>query len=78
MQDKEDDKKFFINIEGTEYPWGRETITVSEIRTLGKLPANLPVIEEDPDGRETTLQEGQVVTIKPGHRHGRASRYKRG
>jgi hypothetical protein len=78
MQEKDDGRKFFINIEGVEYPWDRETITVSEIRTLGKLPANLPVIEEDPDGREITLQEGQTVTIKPGHRHGRASRYKRG
>jgi hypothetical protein len=71
-------KKFFVNIEGTEYPWDKETITVSEIRQLGSLPSNLPVIEEDTDGKETTLAENATVTLKPGHRHGRASRYKRG
>lgn len=78
MPDNNAGKKFFVNIEGTEYEWNRETITVAEIRTLGNLPANLPVIEEDPDGHETTLQEGQTITLKPGHRLGRASRYKRG
>jgi hypothetical protein len=71
-------QKFFVNIEGHEYEWDKPTITVSEIRELGGLPADQPVISEDPEGRERPLAENEVVTIKPGHRHGRAAKYKRG
>ena len=78
MQEHDKGKKYYINIEGKEYPWDRETISTQEIRALGNLPADLPVVEEDPEGRERTLREDEIITIKPGHRHGRASRYKRG
>jgi len=71
-------QKFLVNIEGHEYPWDKPTVTVPEIRQLGNLPSDQPVIEEDAEGRERTLAENEVVTIKPGHRHGRAPKYKRG
>jgi len=71
-------KKYFVNIEGTEYPWDKETITVAEIRALGNLPQNLPVVEEFPDGTERTLSEGETIELKPGHRFGRAPKFKRG
>lgn len=71
-------KKLFINIEGTEYSWDFETITTSQIRTLGNLPPDQPVVVEDPEGGERTLAENETVTIKPGHRLGRAPKYKRG
>lgn len=71
-------KKFFVNIEGTEHPWDRETITVPEIRSLGNLPPDLPVIMELPDGTEETLAEDAVVQLKPGHRFGRAPKFRRG
>ena len=71
-------KKFFIDIEGKEYEWPNETITVPEIRTLGSLPADQPVVQEDKEGTERTLAENEVITLQPGHRHGRAPRYKRG
>src|SRR5688500_4235544 len=72
------DKKFFVNIEGIEYPWDKETISVAEIRQLGNLPTDQPVIEELPDGTERTLTNTEVIEIKPGHRFGRAPKYKRG
>lgn len=82
MNAKNDDHgqgpKYFVNIEGTEYEWPKDTITVQEIRTLGGLPANLPVLEETPEGTERTLPENEVIQLKPGHRFGRASKYKRG
>jgi hypothetical protein len=82
MNAKNDDHgqgpKYFVNIEGTEYEWAKDTITVQEIRTLGGLPANLPVLEETPEGTERTLPEDEVIHLKPGHRFGRASKYKRG
>ena len=71
-------KKFFLNIEGHEYEWEEPTITVAQIRQLGSLPTDQPVICEDPEGRERTLAENEAVEIKPGHRHGRAPKYKRG
>lgn len=71
-------EKFYINIEGREYPWDKDTITTQEIRTLGNLPTDLPVVEEKPDGVERTLAENEVIELKPGHRFGRAPKYKRG
>lgn len=73
-----DGKKYFINIEGQEYPWDRETITVQEIRQLGNIPADQSIVHESPDGTERTLVEGETVELKPGHRHGRTAKYKRG
>lgn len=70
--------KYFVDIEGTEYPWEKETITVAEIRKLGNLPADQPVIEIDPDNNERTLAEDEVVTLKPGHRFGKQVKFKRG
>ena len=71
-------KKYFVTIEGKEYPWERETITTTEIRTLGNLPADMPVVEEFPDGTERTLAENETVELKPGHGFGRAPKFKRG
>jgi hypothetical protein len=70
--------KYFVEIEGEEYPWPKETITVPEIRQLGNLPTNLPVIEVDPDNNERTLPENEVITLKPGHRFGKKVKFKRG
>jgi hypothetical protein len=75
---QEEDQKLFINVEGTDYPWDRDTITVPEIRRLGNIPADVPVLEESPEGTERTLSENEMVTLKPGHRHGRAAKYRRG
>lgn len=71
-------KKYFVNVEGTEYEWEKDTITVPEIRNVGTLPADQPVVEELPDGTERTVPEDEVIHLKPGHRYGRAAKYKRG
>jgi len=70
--------KFFVDIEGVEYAWFESTITVQQIRELGNLPPDLPVIEVDKDNVERTLSEDEVVELKPGHRFGMKVRYKRG
>jgi hypothetical protein len=70
--------KYFVNIEGHDYEWSKNTITVAEIRTLGGLPADQGVVQEDQDGTERTLAANETITLQPGHRHGRAPRYKRG
>ncbi len=77
-QNNKQGPKYFVEIEGTEYEWSKETITVPEIRQLGNLPPDQPVIEVDPDNNERTLAEDEVVTLKPGHRFGKKISYKRG
>jgi len=72
------ENKYYENIEGKEYPWDKETISVGEIRALKKLPRDLPVVEEFPNGTEKTLGDNDVVLLKPGHRYGRAPKFKRG
>lgn len=71
-------KKYYINIEGVEYPWGTETISVKNMRALANLPAGLSIVEEFPDGTEKTLVDTNVIALKPGHRYGRAPKFKRG
>ena len=71
--------QFFINIEGEQYPWDRPTITVLEIRLIGRLPENQGVLEINlEDNTERTLGECEVVHIKPGHAFAKKIRYKRG
>lgn len=71
-------KKFFVCIEGEQYPWPEETITVSQIRELAGLPKDLPVIEVMPDNTERTLAEDEVIELKPGRRFGKKICFKRG
>jgi hypothetical protein len=71
--------KYFVNIEGEEYPWDRPTITVLEIRLIGRLPQDQGVIEINlEDNTERTLGECEVVELKPGHAFAKKVRYKRG
>ncbi len=75
----EEGRKFQVNIEGVVYDWNRETITVPEIRELGHLPSNTPVIEVDlRDNTEITLAETAVVELKPGKGFGKKVGFKRG
>jgi hypothetical protein len=71
--------KYEINIEGTMHPWGKATITVPELRELGPLPADLPVIQVDlKTNEEHTLDETAVIELKPGQGFGRKVGFKRG
>lgn len=70
--------KYLVEIEGTEYPWEKDTITTEEIITLGHLPPDQGVILVDENNVERTLAPGEVVELKPGHRFGKKVRFKRG
>jgi hypothetical protein len=70
---------FEINIEGRVFAWHERTITPAQIRELGGLPADQPVIEIDfQDNTERTLAEGEVVEVKPGRGFGKKVGFKRG
>jgi hypothetical protein len=78
MANNDKSQNFFVEIDGTEYEWDQDTITVQQIRDLGNIPAGTPVIEVDPDNNETTLSDTAVITLKPGHRFGKKVKFKRG
>jgi hypothetical protein len=71
--------KYTINIEGSAYPWDQDTITVPQLRDLGNLPADTPVIEVDlKTNVEQTLDDTAIVEIRPGQGFGRRVSFKRG
>lgn len=72
-------RRFLIDIEGTDYPWHKDTISVSEIRDLGSLTGPEPIVEVDlVENTERTLAEDAVVDVKPGHGFAKKIRFKRG
>lgn len=71
--------EFCVNIEGVDYPWDHHTITVPQIRELGGLPADQPMLEINLEtNTERTLDECAVVELKPGHAYCKKVKYKRG
>ena len=55
-----------ISIEGQTHPWGRDTISVAEIRELGGIPQDVDVVAVDlVDGGQRVLGEDAVHEIPP-------------
>ena len=62
MADEADTGQYEVLIEGKAHPWDKDTISVADIRQLGNLPPDIPVVEEDlRDGTERTLTEDEVL-----------------
>lgn len=70
--------KYFVDIEGTEHPWPKNTITTEEIVTLGGWDPAQGVIQIDEHNNERTLAPGEVVELKPGHGFSKKIKWKRG
>jgi hypothetical protein len=65
MVNEVDTVQYEVMIEGEAHPWAKDTISVADIRELGNLPADAPIIEQDlRDGTERTLTENEV--LRPG------------
>ena len=76
---EESGKKLFVNIEGTEHPWDKDTISIPQIRELGGWDESQPVLEVNlQDNTERTLDEDEVVNLKPGHGFSKKVRFQRG
>ena len=77
--DNEHGPKYLIDIEGADYRWDRDTITVPQIRELGSIPEDQQIQEINlDDNTERTLDEDEVVTLKPGHGFAKKIRFQRG
>lgn len=70
--------KYFVSIEGKEYPWEEDTITAAQIAQLGGWEVSQGVIEVDKDNNERTLAPTEVVELKPGMGFGKKHKWKRG
>lgn len=71
--------KYLVIIDGQEYPWSTETITVPEIRALAGIDPGTEVIEVNlKENTERTLREDEVVTLQPGHGFGKKVQFRRG
>ena len=69
--------KYFVNIEGVEHDWPKDTITTEEIAQLGGWGTE-GVIEIDADNVEHTLAPSEIVHLKPGHGFAKKIRWQRG
>jgi hypothetical protein len=79
MKDEKDKgPKFILDVEGTQAPWDKDTITTEEVLSLGGWEASQGVILIDKDNNERTLQPGEVVEVKPGMGFSKKIRFKRG
>lgn len=70
--------KYFLDIEGVQKPWDKDTITTEEIIALGGWDTSQGAILIDKDNNERTLQPGEIVEIKPGMGFSKKIRFKRG
>ena len=71
--------KYEIDIEGTLYPWDRDTITTSEIIELGGWSPDQGVVEVNLQTQEErTLAADEVVELKPGHGFAKKVKFQRG
>jgi hypothetical protein len=71
--------KYHVNIEGTDYDWSRDAITVPELRTLAGFSTDQEMIEVDlTDNSERVLQETDNVDLKPGKGFAKKISFKRG
>ena len=70
--------KYYVDIEGETYPWDEDEITVPELRELGNLPDDLPVLIIDMRTNEQReLAEDEVVELRPGMGFSQKYRFKR-
>lgn len=71
--------KYQIDVEGTLYPWDKDTITTEEVIALGGWEASQGALLVNlHDGTERTLTPGEVVELKPGMGFSKKVRFKRG
>jgi len=70
--------KYFVDIEGHEFPWPNSNITAADIAKLGGWALADGVIEIDGDNNEHPLAPDAIVELKPGHGFSKKVKWKRG
>jgi len=78
QHDEEHGPKYHFWVDGVEHVVHEESLTVAQIKQIGGVPADLPLLLLHEDGSEEQLADDQVIELKPGRRFARAPRFKRG
>jgi hypothetical protein len=77
--DADQQKDYFVNIEGSEKPWSDDEITVAQIRELGGWDSSQQVVEVNLEEQtERTLGDEDIVALKPGHGFAKKIKFQRG
>jgi len=71
-------KKYYFWVDGVEHIVQDESLTVAQIKEIGGVPADLPLLLLNEDGSEEALRDDMIIELKPGRRFARAPRFKRG
>ena len=71
-------KRYFVKVEGEVHRWCSSTITTEQIIELGGWDPAAGAIMIDEDGKEATLEPGQVIELRPGRQFGKRICFKRG
>lgn len=82
MAEKSTAVNYEVLIEGRAHPWDQDTISVADLRQLGDLPQDVPVVEEDlRNGSERTLPEDEILrpgVLEEGKRPAKRVNFRRG
>lgn len=70
--------KYFVDIEGQNFPWAQDTITTEQIAQLGGWDLSRGVVLIDKDNNERQLKPGEVVELQPGQGFAKKVRFRRG
>jgi len=71
-------KKYYFWVDEVEHIVQDESLTVAQIKEIGGVPADLPLLLLNEDGSEEALRDDMIIELKPGRRFARAPRFKRG
>lgn len=77
-QNRVEEPKFTLDIEGALKPWDEDTITTEQIAKLGGWDPSLGVLLIDEDNNERELKPGEVVKLEPGLGFSKRVRFRRG
>lgn len=79
QQDQGQGPKFYLDIEGEQYPWDEDTITTEQIIELGGWdPSKGAIVIDKKENTERTLQPEEVIELKPGMGFSKKVGFKRG
>lgn len=71
--------RYEIDIEDQVYQWGRNTITLAELRDLAGYPADQQMIEVDlQDNTEVSLSDETPIELRPGKGFAKKVVFRRG
>jgi hypothetical protein len=71
--------KYFLDLEGVDYPWYEPSITVPQVRELAGWTTDQQVMIVNLNtNEETVLAEDAAIELKPGHGFGRKFKFRRG